>query len=71
MQSNKTPWTIRRPPCLSHLTLRSGRHLRSRRHAECRWTGSKPELPKEKQTTLGLYVTAKEAYEKWKAILRR
>jgi len=28
--------------------------------------GQKPELPKEKQTTLGLYVTAKEAYEKWK-----
>jgi len=27
----------------------------------------KPELPKEKQTTLGLYLTAKEAYEKWKA----
>jgi rhodanese-related sulfurtransferase len=25
------------------------------------------QLPKEKQTTLGLYVTAKEAYEKWKA----
>jgi rhodanese-related sulfurtransferase len=24
-------------------------------------------LPKEKQTTLGLYVTAKEAYEKWQA----
>ena len=24
-------------------------------------------LPKEKQTALGLYVTAKEAYEKWKA----
>jgi rhodanese-related sulfurtransferase len=24
-------------------------------------------LPKEKQTTLGLYVTAKEAFEKWKA----
>jgi rhodanese-related sulfurtransferase len=24
------------------------------------------QLPKEKQTTLGLYVTAKEAYEKWK-----
>jgi rhodanese-related sulfurtransferase len=24
-------------------------------------------LPKEKQTVLGLYVTAKEAYEKWKA----
>ncbi len=24
-------------------------------------------LPKEKQTTLGLYVTAAEAYEKWKA----
>ena len=28
---------------------------------------TKPELPKEKQTTLGLYVTANEAYEKWKA----
>ncbi|MGB5310666.1 MAG: hypothetical protein WBN38_01260, partial [Polyangiales bacterium] len=28
---------------------------------------AKPELPKEKQTTLGFYVTAKEAYEKWKA----
>jgi rhodanese-related sulfurtransferase len=28
--------------------------------------GNSP-LPKEKQTTLGLYVTAKEAYEKWKA----
>jgi rhodanese-related sulfurtransferase len=25
------------------------------------------QLPKEKQTVLGLYVTAKEAYEKWKA----
>ncbi len=25
------------------------------------------DLPKEKQTTLGLYVTAKEAYEKWKS----
>jgi rhodanese-related sulfurtransferase len=25
------------------------------------------EIPKGKQTTLGLYVTAKEAYEKWKA----
>ena len=25
------------------------------------------ELPKAKQTTLGLYVTAKEAYEMWKA----
>ena len=24
-------------------------------------------LPKGKQTVLGLYVTAKEAYEKWKA----
>ena len=24
-------------------------------------------IPKEKQTTLGLYLTAKEAYEKWKA----
>jgi rhodanese-related sulfurtransferase len=28
---------------------------------------TKPELPKEKQTVLGLYVTAKEAYEKWQA----
>ena len=27
----------------------------------------KLQLPGEKQTTLGLYVTAKEAYEKWKA----
>jgi rhodanese-related sulfurtransferase len=27
----------------------------------------KANLPKEKQTALGLYVTAKEAYEKWKA----
>ncbi len=26
---------------------------------------SKPELPKEKQTSLGLYVTSAEAYEKW------
>ncbi len=25
------------------------------------------QLPREKQTALGLYVTAKEAYEKWKA----
>ena len=30
-------------------------------------TDTKANLPKEKQTTLGLYVTAKEAYEKWKA----
>ena len=28
---------------------------------------TKMELPKEKQTTLGLYLTAAEAYEKWKA----
>ncbi len=27
----------------------------------------KPALPKEKQTTLELYVTAKEAYDMWKA----
>lgn len=27
---------------------------------------AKPELPKDKQTTLGLYVTAKEAYDTWK-----
>lgn len=26
----------------------------------------KPELPKEKQTSLGLYVTSKEAYDMWK-----
>jgi rhodanese-related sulfurtransferase len=29
--------------------------------------GQKADLPKEKQTSLGLYVTAKEAYAKWKA----
>ncbi len=28
---------------------------------------AKPMLQKEKQTTLGLYVTSREAYEKWKA----
>ncbi len=28
---------------------------------------TKPELPKVKQTSLGLYVTAKEAYDMWKA----
>ena len=28
---------------------------------------AKPEIPKEKQTVLGLYLTAKEAYEKWQA----
>jgi hypothetical protein len=28
-------------------------------------TDPKANLPKEKQTVLGLYVTAKEAYEKW------
>jgi rhodanese-related sulfurtransferase len=28
---------------------------------------AKPQLPKDKQTTLGLYVTSREAYEKWKA----
>lgn len=27
----------------------------------------KPQLSEKKQTTLGLYVTAKEAYEKWKS----
>ena len=30
-------------------------------------TELKANLPKVKQTTLGFYVTAKEAYEKWKA----
>ena len=28
---------------------------------------STPELPKAKQTVLGLYVSAREAYERWKA----
>jgi len=28
---------------------------------------TKPDLPEAKQTVLGLYVTAKEAYEKWQA----
>ncbi len=28
---------------------------------------STEELPKEKQTTLGLYVTSAEAYDMWKA----
>jgi rhodanese-related sulfurtransferase len=27
---------------------------------------AKPELPQEKQTSLGLYLTSEEAYEKWK-----
>jgi rhodanese-related sulfurtransferase len=30
-------------------------------------TEANANLPQEKQTVLGLYVTAKEAYEKWKA----
>jgi len=30
-------------------------------------TDPKTNLPEGKQTVLGLYVTAKEAYEKWKA----
>jgi rhodanese-related sulfurtransferase len=30
-------------------------------------TDPQTTLPKEKQTVLGLYVTAKEAYDKWKA----
>jgi rhodanese-related sulfurtransferase len=30
-------------------------------------TDTTANIPKEKQTTLGLYVTAKEAYEKWRA----
>jgi rhodanese-related sulfurtransferase len=28
---------------------------------------TKSELPKEKQTTLGLYINAREAYERWEA----
>ena len=35
--------------------------------ALCLAQAATPELPKEKETTLGLYVTLKEAYEKWKA----
>ncbi len=45
-------WTV----CLllfTFITLTDAQHVR--------------ELPKEKQTTLGLYVTAKEAYVKWEA----
>ena len=30
-------------------------------------TDQKAKLPEGKQTVLGLYVTAKEAYEKWQA----
>ena len=30
-------------------------------------TAARARLPKEKQTVLGLYVTAQEAYEKWRA----
>ena len=33
----------------------------------CSGQETKIELPKEKQTTLGLYITAAQAYEKWKA----
>ena len=33
----------------------------------CSGQETKAEVPKEKQTTLGLYVTAAQAYEKWKA----
>lgn len=33
----------------------------------CSAQSAKPELPKEKQTTLALYVTAAEAFGKWKA----
>ena len=28
---------------------------------------ARPSIPKEKQTTLGLYLTAREAHDKWKA----
>src|SRR6185369_3689859 len=34
---------------------------------ELNMTNPKAELPKEKQTTLGLYVTAKDALQKWTA----
>jgi rhodanese-related sulfurtransferase len=36
-------------------------------YKEKNMTESNAALPKGKQTVLGLYVTAKEAYEKWKA----
>ena len=29
-------------------------------------SGSSPQVPTEKQTVPGLYVTAKEAYDKWR-----
>jgi rhodanese-related sulfurtransferase len=32
---------------------------------------TKIQIPKEKQTTLGLYVTSKEAFEKWKGSLEK
>ena len=41
--------------------------------AACTASGEEPgsrqpsQIPKEKQTKLALYVTAKEAYDKWKA----
>ena len=42
--------------------------LTSYTHAQWAYSQeSKPEIPKGKQTALGLYVTAKEAYEKWHA----
>ena len=30
-------------------------------------SAKQPDVPEAKQTTLGLYVTAKQAYEKWRA----
>ena len=38
-----------------------------RMHAEKAKPRNAVDIPKEKETALGLYVTAKEAYEKWKA----
>lgn len=32
------------------------------------WAGTTPTLAQGKQTTLGLYATAKEAYEKWQTL---
>ena len=47
---------------------RDGPNLRGAHNAEEKAKPRKAvDLPEEKETTLGLYVTAKEAFEKWKA----
>jgi rhodanese-related sulfurtransferase len=42
-------------------------HCARQAEGEVNMTDPNANLPKGKQTVLGLYVTAKEAYEKWKA----